>query len=75
MLYTHEEMKNYADAIGIPTFTSKEGVWMYQDHDYELTLDVNNTTSKDQEMMASMAIFYYDEGMEEKIKSFKPISQ
>ena len=31
---------------------------------------------KDQEIMASMVIFYYDdEGMEEKIQNYKPMSQ
>jgi len=70
--------ENFKDKIGLkntPTFTSEKGVWMYQDHTYELTLDVDNTSSKDQEMMASMAIFYYDKGMEDKIRSYKPISQ
>ena len=70
--------ENFDDKIGLkntPTFTSKEGVWMYAGHVYEMTLEVNNTSDKDQEMMASMAIFYYDEGMEEKIKNYKPMIQ
>ncbi|HLT52415.1 MAG TPA: hypothetical protein VKZ97_00890 [Flavobacteriaceae bacterium] len=66
--------ENYANKIGLkstPTFSSKEGVWLYEDHVYEMLLDVNNTTNKDQEMMASMAIFYYDKDMDNKINSLK----
>ncbi len=64
--------ENYKDKIGLkntPTFISNEGIWLYKDHIYEMLLQVDNTTSKDQEMMASMAIFYYDQEMDDKIKT------
>jgi len=64
--------ENFETKIGLkntPSFNSKVGVWLYKDHIYEMHLKVNNTTDKDQEMMASMAIFYYDKEMENKINS------
>ncbi len=66
--------ENFENKIGLkrtPSFSSEKGVWMYEDHTYEMLLEVNNTTDKDQEMMASMAIFYYDDAMEKKINELK----
>ncbi|WP_040279897.1 hypothetical protein [Psychroserpens damuponensis] len=66
--------ENYTNKIGLkntPSFSSQKGIWMYHDHTYEMLLEVNNTTDNDQEMMASMAIFYYDAEMENKIKALK----
>lgn len=66
--------ENFTDKIGLkntPSFSSQKGIWMYQDHTYEMLLEVDNTTDKDQEMMASMAIFYYDADIENKIKTLK----
>lgn len=66
--------ENFTDRIGLkntPSFSSQKGVWMYEDHIYEMELDVDNTSDKDQEMMASMAIFYYDSEMEKKINELK----
>nr|WP_321223317.1 hypothetical protein [uncultured Psychroserpens sp.] len=66
--------ENFTDKIGLkntPSFSSQKGIWMYNDHVYEMLLEVNNTTATDQEMMASMAIFYYDPEMENKIKELK----
>ncbi len=42
-------------------FSSESGVWMMQNHSYELVLEVNNTTTIDQDMMGSMFLFFYDE--------------
>ncbi|WP_248722561.1 hypothetical protein [Seonamhaeicola sp. ML3] len=64
------DSENFVNKIGLksaPTFQSEEGIWLYKNNTYELTLTVKNTTSKNQEMMASMAIFYYDKEMQEKI--------
>lgn len=72
------ESENFEDKIGLkstPTFTSTEGVWLYENHEYEMTLEVNNTTDTDQEMMASMAIFYNDEEMTKKTSAYKSIEQ
>lgn len=66
--------ENFTDKIGLkntPSFSSQKGIWMFKDHTYEMLLEVDNTTDKDQEMMASMAIFYYDPVMENKIKELK----
>ncbi|WP_204347074.1 hypothetical protein [Psychroserpens algicola] len=66
--------ENFTDKIGLkttPSFSSQKGVWLYEDHKYEMLLDVDNTTEKNQEMMASMAIFYYDPEMHDKISALK----
>ena len=66
--------ENFADKIGLkntPSFSSQKGVWLYKDHVYEMLLEVDNTTENDQEMMASMAIFYYDPEMQDKISDLK----
>ena len=66
--------QNFTDRIGLkrtPSFSSQKGIWMYADHTYEMELEVHNTTDKDQEMMASMAIFYYDREMQNKVSELK----
>ncbi|WP_460219290.1 hypothetical protein [Psychroserpens sp. MEBiC05023] len=66
--------ENFKNKIGLkntPSFSSQKGIWMYEDHIYEMLLDIDNVTDKDQEMMASMAIFYYDPEMYDKIKVLK----
>ncbi|WP_298896552.1 hypothetical protein [uncultured Psychroserpens sp.] len=66
--------ENFKDKIGLkrtPSFSSQKGVWMYENHVYEMLLEIDNTTDKDQEMMASMAIFYYDGEMQDKISELK----
>jgi len=66
--------ENFTDKIGLkntPSFSSQNGIWMYENHTYEMLLEINNTTSTDQEMMASMAIFYYDGDMENKVRALK----
>ncbi|MFD2917553.1 hypothetical protein [Psychroserpens luteus] len=66
--------ENFTDKIGLkntPSFSNQKGIWMYKDHTYEMLLEVDNITDKDQEMMASMAIFYYDADMDHKIKELK----
>ncbi|WP_406684436.1 hypothetical protein N1F78_01525 [Seonamhaeicola sp. MEBiC1930] len=69
--------ENFTEKIGLknaPTFESESGIWLYKDHNYELYLEVNNTTNKDQEMMASMAILFYDLEMHNKIKKHVDIN-
>ena len=64
---------NYSKKTGLKQvtyFSSKEGVMLYPKHTYELVLETNNTTSKNQDMMASMALFLYDKELDEKIKAF-----
>lgn len=62
---------NHADKIGlskIDFFSSETGVWMYKNHQYELILHVNNTTSLNQDMMGSMFLFFYDEELDSIIR-------
>lgn len=58
---------NHQGKIGlskIDAFSSESGVWMYQNHEYELVLEVNNTTTINQDMMGSMFLFFYDEELD-----------
>ncbi|CAM4064545.1 MULTISPECIES: hypothetical protein [Flavobacterium] len=62
---------NFKKKIGlqkVTPFSSIEGIWLYADHDYELVLEVDNTSATDQDMMGSMFLFFYDSELEEKIK-------
>lgn len=67
--------ENYKDKIGLKNVTylsSVEGIMLYPNHHYELVLETNNTTNKNQDMMASMFLFLYDKEMHEKIKTYQP---
>jgi hypothetical protein len=62
---------NHKNSIGltkIDAFSSEEGVWMYANHNYILTMDVNNTSTIKQDMMGSMFLFFYDMVLDEKLK-------
>ena len=66
--------ENYTDKIGLKKvsyFSSAEGIMLHPDHKYELILKTNNTTSINQDMMASMFVFLYDSEMAEKLKRAK----
>ena len=61
------EVINHKNSIGltnIENFTSKEGIWLYENQEYEIVLEVNNTSKEDQDMMGSMFLFFYDEEMD-----------
>jgi hypothetical protein len=61
------KITNHQEKIGlskIEQYSSEEGVWLYKDHDYELVLDVDNTTTTNQDMMASMFLFFYDKELD-----------
>lgn len=65
------KVTNYKDKIGlkaIQPFRSETGVWLYGNHDYELVLNVNNTTATEQDMMGSMFLFFHDRELEQKIQ-------
>ncbi|WP_033955949.1 hypothetical protein [Psychroserpens jangbogonensis] len=67
--------ENYTDKIGLKSvsyFSSAEGIMLYPDHKYELVLQTNNSTTVNQDMMASMFVFLYDKEMHDKLKSYKP---
>ena len=62
---------NHKKSIGltkIDAFSSIEGVWMYTNHDYILTMDVNNTSQIKQDMMGCMFLFFYDKELDGKLK-------
>jgi hypothetical protein len=57
------KIANHKGRVGlekIEPFSSEAGIWLYQDHDYEIVLDVDNTSGKEQDMMGSMFLFFYD---------------
>jgi hypothetical protein len=65
-------MTNHKNKIGlsnITPFSSESGIWMYKNHEYELVLEVNNTTNVDQDMMGSMFLFFYDEELDTILKT------
>lgn len=58
---------NHKDKIGLTSidpFSSEEGIWLYKDHEYEIVLEVNNTTKIEQDMMGSMFLFFYDKELD-----------
>lgn len=62
---------NHNGLIGltkIDAFSSEEGIWMYANHHYILTMNVNNTTTIEQDMMGSMFLFFFDAELDQKIK-------
>jgi len=62
---------NHNNSIGltkIDALSSIEGIWMFGNHDYQLTMDVNNTSAINQDMMGSMFLFFYDSELDAKLK-------
>ena len=67
-----KKLSEFSNKIGLESvtaFSSNEGITLYPDHSYELILEVNNTSNVNQDMMASMFLFFYDVEMHEKLKS------
>lgn len=67
------EVVNHNNTIGLtktPVFLSQEGMLLYPTHQYELKLTTNNTTEENQDMMASMFLFFYDEEMDAKVNTY-----
>lgn len=65
------KITNHSNNIGltkIENFSSVAGVWLYAKNDYELVLEVNNTTTEQQDMMGSMFLFFYDKELDEIIQ-------
>jgi hypothetical protein len=63
---------NHNKLIGIESiesFSSEEGIWMYPNHEYELILETNNTSTLQQDMMGSMFLFFYDAELDKIITS------
>lgn len=58
---------NHQNSIGlknIENFSSKDGIWLYANQNYEIVLEVNNTSATEQDMMGSMFLFFYDKEMD-----------
>ena len=58
---------NHTGKIGlnsIDPFSSEEGIWLFKNHEYEIVLTVDNTSSKSQDMMGSMFLFFYDQELD-----------
>lgn len=71
------KITNHNRSIGlteIENFISTEGIWLYANQHYEIVLEVNNTSTENQDMMGSMFLFFYDAEMDEIIKSKKMLS-
>jgi len=65
---------NHQNKTGLtktPPFSSKKGVTLYANHQYELQLEVNNTSNQTQDMMASMFLYVYDDEMDQLINRYE----
>lgn len=63
--------ENHRDKIGlknISEYRSAEGLTLYADHTYELRLSIDNSSNKEQDMMASMFFGIYDAELDRKLK-------
>ncbi|WP_264522304.1 hypothetical protein [Flavobacterium sp. N1994] len=59
---------NHKGTIGLTSiepFSSEEGIWLYKNHDYEIVLEVDNTSQIQQDMMGSMFLFFYDKELDD----------
>ncbi len=62
---------NHKKNIGLTSiepFSSSEGIWLYKNHEYEIVLEVNNTSATKQDMMGSMFLFFYDKELDSIIQ-------
>ena len=62
---------NHKGIIGlrrVDPFSSVEGIWLYKNHEYEIVLEVNNTSKIPQDMMGSMFLFFYDKELDELLQ-------
>jgi len=58
---------NHTGKIGLTSiepFSSEEGILLFKNHEYEIILTVDNTSSKSQDMMGSMFLFFYDQELD-----------
>lgn len=59
---------NHKDKVGLKSidpFSSVDGIWLYKNHEYQIILEVNNTTQVSQDMMGSMFLFFYDKELDD----------
>lgn len=63
--------ENFSDKTGLKNiahFSSRQGLPVFRNHEYELIVKVNNTSGEDQDMMASMFLYFYDPEMDNIVK-------
>ena len=60
--------KGKTGLTSIEPFSSEEGIWLYKNHEYEIVLEVNNTTAIKQDMMGSMFLFFYDKELDDLLQ-------
>lgn len=64
------KITNHKNKIGlakVEAFSSSKGIWLYENHSYDLVLEVNNTSSISQDMMGSLFLFFHDKQLQENI--------
>jgi hypothetical protein len=62
---------NFNEKIGLKQigfYSSKTGIPVFADQHYELIAEVNNTSEVNQDMMASMFLYFYDPEMDRLLK-------
>jgi hypothetical protein len=67
----NSSITNHKNKIGlnhIDPFSSVKGIWLYKNHEYEIVLEVNNTSKIPQDMMGSMFLFFYDKELDELLQ-------
>lgn len=65
----HSKAENYDDKIGLARvdyFSSREGLPVYRDHEYEMVSVYENTTDEDQDSMAVMYLYLRDHSFDRK---------
>jgi hypothetical protein len=62
-----ENVPNTTKMSHIDVYSSVEGKMIYQDHQYELVCYTNNDSGKEQDMMAVMLLYLYDQELDEKL--------
>ena len=72
-------IKGPKDRIGVSKldyYSSKEGLPVYKDHEYEMVSVYNNTTPVNQDAMATMFFYYYDKefnkGLSNRLSDMRP---
>jgi hypothetical protein len=63
---------NFSDKVGlkhIDHYSSIEGLPVFANQHYELVSNVNNTSGENQDMMASMFLYFYDREMDELLNT------
>jgi len=64
---TIENYNGKTGLVKVEPFSSEKGIWLYPDHQYELVMEANNTSTVNQDMMGSMFLFFYDKEMDEQL--------